>query len=308
MKNYLITGGFGFIGLNIINEILKRDLGNIGVIEYMESPTSDKRISVLANSIEDQGWIKEEMNYDGVIILAGISGRDISDEKLVHKLNVDVNVALVKKLVEHNKKNIHVIIPSSQLVYENSENSSETLDHSPSHLYAYSKIELERNLFDLSSKESRVTITSFRISNPFGPHIPHPQNYNYANQMLYKLWSDERIELFQKGESIKNYLPVQNLAKIFVNTIENNLFANEIVNVGHYEDIKMKDFYVKAQNIFNKGKVSLTKGGIVDSIKLDTSKLYNSVDRSSLMDIEESLKVFDGFYTKHQKVEMRDLI
>jgi len=175
MKNFLITGGFGFIGLNLINSVLKDNLGKVHVIDSDQYPYPKEEVQLLANSIEDLSWISKDIDLDGVVLLAGISGKNIKDIEKIHKLNVDVNVEIVEELIKYNKRTFHVVIPSSQLVYGNSSDTRETLDLSPEDPYAQSKLELEKELLALSSKYEKLSVTSFRISNPFGPHIPVPQ-------------------------------------------------------------------------------------------------------------------------------------
>jgi len=126
--------------------------------------------------------------------------------------------------------------------------------------------------------------------------------------MLIKLWQGAKIELFQRGEVLKNYIPIQNVAKVFMGTLDNSLFKNEIVNLGQYEDVEMKKFYSIAGDIFESGKVKLVDGGNADNIRLNTKKLYSAIDKSSLLSIEEGLRRFKDFFDTHANIEIKDLI
>ena len=304
----LITGGFGFIGLNILGKILTSSDDEVLIIDRNVADLSNARVNIVANTITDTNWINKKHDIESVVLLAGISGKNVEDEKMMLELNVRANVELTKRLLKNSDKNLHVIIPSSQLVYENTVVTDETINISPDNIYARSKLELEKQLLSLSTADKRLTVTSFRISNPFGPHIPIPQNYNYANQMLLKLWNDEIIQLFHYGKVIKNYIPIQNVVKVILETINRSLFKNEIVNLGYHEEVEMKKFYTEARRIMGKGSIELIEGGDVDNIRLNTEKLYSVFDKNSLITQSEALLLFKEFFDKHTNISIKEFI
>lgn len=306
MTRVLITGAFGFIGLNLINRLIKDGVEKIYVIDKNYPLMSDyEQIEVISHDLADLDSISK-LELDGAILLAGISGKNITEKETIFKVNVDMNLSLIKTALQTN--DLHVIIPSSQLVYEAAATTGETLDLRPTTLYAQSKLELEKQMLELAKQERGLTVTSFRISNPFGPHIPHPQNYNYANQMLYKLMHNESIELFNNGELTKNFIPIQNVCKIMSDTLQKGLFSNELVNLGHYLDISLKNFYELAQTKFASGNITYSSQESYEIAELDTSKLYAIIDKESLLDLASSLELFEKFFKEHEQVSVDSLI
>lgn len=296
MKKVLITGAFGFIGLNLLNQLLLDGVEKIYVIDsYLPTELDESRIVVLSKDLADFSKVGDLVDIDAVVLLAGISGKQADEDSFI-EVNVNMNMALINKVVENNP-DAHIIIPSSQLVYEDASSTVETLDLKPKSVYARSKLELERMLLN---GKSGLLATSFRMSNPFGPHIPHPQNYNYANQMLFKLFSGEMIELYNLGRLEKNYVPIQNVCKIISETISKRLFLNQIVNLGHFESIKMVEFFELARKVFGKGELKMVEKSVESQpVKIDVSTLYETVLKESMISLEESLIRFKDFHTKY---------
>lgn len=287
-----ITGGLGFIGLNIVKHLLNsEEVENITLLDRAGSESTNPKLSFIQGGIEDFDTSKLE-NFSAAVLLAGISDKNISQEEAT-RINVNSN----KKIIEALAKNSHVkiIFPSSQLVYGDIEEpkTENVVNLNPSDEYAKSKLACE----EVIKTVSNISYSILRISNPFGPHIPQPQNYNYANQLLLDLLNDKTIELFAQGEPVKNYIPVQNLSSIIEKIIIENLFENEVLNVGHWESYSMKDFYEKAADVFKSGKITLTdKSAVSEKNIINTDKLYSKLPPRSLLTLEDSLIEFKNFF------------
>lgn len=306
--NTLITGGMGFIGINLIRGLLSTQNRKIYVIDRKPETITSNRVMLVHEDLTKYTPDSNIENLSAVVLLASISGRNLDDKDNVFEFNVASNVQLIQKVLDKGHEGFKVIIPSSQLVYEGSKRSEETLDYSPESIYAMSKLELEKQLMELSEETKRFSVTSFRITNPFGSHVPVKQNYNYTNQMLYDLFCDKEISLYKHGEILKNYLPIQNLVRVFIQTIDDNLFRSEIVNLGHYEDVLIKDFFEMAREVFNRGKVNLIESGNDTYEHIDTAKLYSTVEKKSLLSLKGALVEFKEFFEKKKDPKIENFI
>ncbi len=301
MKRIFITGGFGFLGLNLIS--------------YIQSQQPDIRFTVLnpTNEVLDLSKLNVELinksildftekdadmnDVDAIILFAGLSGRDIQADKNIAEININANRNILK-IAEKQGSTAHVIFPSSHLVYD-----------FPNNPYAQSKIKFESFLEKHIGNNNNLSFTSFRITNPYGPHLVKAQGYNYANQMLYDLLQGKEINLYYSGELIKNYLPVQNLSKIIYDTIHEKLFRNETIDLGHFEDISMIDFYSKAKEVFGKGEINKDSQDLPKPEKhISTEKLYSQISKEGLMNHEEALMKFKQFYEKFSNPKIEDFL
>ena len=313
MKRFVITGGSGFLGLNLVGLLLKT-YKNVNIVIIDRSKNSvfkdHPNISVINKSILDLTTDDLNLqNVDGIFLLAGLSGTDVSPKDL--DINVQANENIIN-IAKSQNSYARIIFPSSQLVYQKSStNKTETsTDFTSNNEYVASKLSCEQMIINSIHNDSKLSYTIFRISNPYGPHIPKKQTYNYANQLLMRLINNEKITLIQKGEIMKNFIPVQNVVKIFHKITLDKLFENEVINLGHFENIIMNDFYQSAVEIFNSGKVSFVNEKLVDtSIPFNTDKLYSQINKKELLSTKEALKsTFEFFRNAENTISLNDFL
>jgi len=288
----LIKGALGFIGLNLISELKTIPETRIVLQDLSSVEVTNPNIQFISEVSE----LTEPV--DALVMLAGISGK-MSTQEIIEK-----NVSLLDQTVSDVSKissNFKIVFPSTQLVYEGRENGSETDDSlDPLNGYARSKLECEKLLQNLSRENGQISYTIMRITNPFGPHVPRPQNYNYANQMLYNLYKGEKIELFNKGETLKNYIPIRNLSTIMSEAVESDVFKNQIINVGSSSQVKMKDFFESARRIFENGEVILSETNYEETVEsINTEKLYSLLEDKKLQTNEEGIIEFKNFFDRN---------
>ncbi|MFC6465183.1 NAD-dependent epimerase/dehydratase family protein [Marinilactibacillus sp. GCM10026970] len=147
MKKVLITGKTSYIG----TEFRK----------WIESTSEKFEIDTI--SIRDDSWKGINFNqYDTILHLAGIAhvSRDPKMEKEYYRVNRDLTVALAKKAKLEGAT--HFIFMSSIIVYGDSKKSktiitSETIPN-PSNFYGKSKLEAEKELLKLQSRDFNIAI------------------------------------------------------------------------------------------------------------------------------------------------------
>ena len=129
----------------ISNDVLYVDLSNTSSIEDIE--LSDIDISILCSSVTNQKQCQIDPEYS-------------------YKVNVIGTLLLIKKLVNNN---IHVVFPSTSLVYDGSKPHQGLLDpRNPISKYASFKYEVEKEI----SKSYSENITIIRISKIIHENYP----------------------------------------------------------------------------------------------------------------------------------------
>tara|TARA_Y100000590_G_scaffold9367_1_gene11532 strand:+ start:2975 stop:3895 length:921 start_codon:yes stop_codon:yes gene_type:complete len=241
---YLVTGGAGFIGSNIVKKLVSRgdsvtviDNLNTGKEENLKS-VRDK-ITFLNNSILNVDLLeKETQEIDGVFHQAALASVQDSFSKPEEYQNVNVNgTENILKLAEKN--NFKVVYASSSSVYGNPERIpiKEVDNKNPINPYAETKLQKE----ELAKKYSKmgVKVIGLRYFNVFGKG----QSKEYAG--VLKLFLERiRDELAPKingdGTQFRDFVYVEDVANANLMSMDSNV-NHDFFNVGTNTSITILD-------------------------------------------------------------------
>jgi UDP-glucose 4-epimerase len=220
-KSVLVTGGLGFIGLNISQRLL--ELGaNVTVLDNF-MPTGISRqlaellgqIKVAIADIRDEEKVERVVRDQEVIFnLAGKSGAADSNKTPLNDL--DINCRGQLNLLEACRvfnPGVAMVFPSSRLVYGKPRylpvDEKHPLD--PESIYAAHKLAVE-NYHLIYGRLYGLKATVLRISNPYGPfQAGEGRAYGIANAFIQAAVSGRPITLFGDGSQRRDYLYIDDL-------------------------------------------------------------------------------------------------
>jgi UDP-glucose 4-epimerase len=247
-KNILVTGGLGFIGSHIANELLNQN--QVTIIDNL----STGKLSNIENiNHENLTLIKENLNdvdldsaldgIDYVFHLAAMASVPLSVEKPVecNLINVNATVKLLNACVKNDVKKI--VFSSSSAVYGENRNMplKETELPMPSSPYAASKACCE--LYLKSFYESYgLNYTALRYFNVFGPN--QDKNSQYAAvipNFISAILENEQPVIYGDGEQTRDFVFVKDIAKANINASESDY--NGVVNVACGKRITINELY-----------------------------------------------------------------
>ena len=247
-KNILVTGGLGFIGSHIANELLNQN--QVTIIDNL----STGKLSNIENiNHENLTLIKENLNdvdldsaldgTDYVFHLAAMASVPLSVEKPVecNLINVNATVKLLNACVKNDVKKI--VFSSSSAVYGENRNMplKETELPMPSSPYAASKACCE--LYLKSFYESYgLNYTALRYFNVFGPN--QDKNSQYAAvipNFISAILENEQPVIYGDGEQTRDFVFVKDIAKANINASESDY--NGVVNVACGKRITINELY-----------------------------------------------------------------
>jgi len=238
MKNILVTGGAGYIG-SIISELLLADGYNVTCIDRfyfgydsIQSFSSNDKYNYIQKDIRtlDEDDFK---NINIVIDLAGISNDPACDldENLTEEINHKgtLNVATKAKSAGVNK----YIMASSCSIYGASDGKplNEKSGKRPVSLYAKSKIDSEKDIIELASKDYSVTF--LRLSTVFG--LSYRMRFDLIiNIMTMYAYTKNKILVLGGGKQWRPLVHVKDVARAFQLVVQskNELINGEAFNVG----------------------------------------------------------------------------
>ena len=143
----VITGGSGFIGVNLVELLLKNDCEIINY-DIKKPPCSAqikfwKNIDILNYNLFENQLINDQPDY--IVHLAArtdLDGNSLNDYN-ANTLGVENLMKIVKDLTSLKK----LIITSSMLVCHSEYTSSNQLDYAPTTIYGESKVQTEINVW-----------------------------------------------------------------------------------------------------------------------------------------------------------------
>ncbi len=220
----IVTGGFGFIGSNIIKSLNDKKFFNIFVVDKKKvSPFKNLKFKKFFTIQDFQKKLESKsfLNKIEVIFHQGANsstvGKNVSNY-------INNNFLFTKNLIDKSvENNIKLIYASSASVYglKTNEFNESLLPLSPANNYGLSKALVDYYLIDVLKKNNKAPIVGLRYFNVYGPNEYKKKRmasviYNLAQQILTK----NQIKLFKgsdgfkDGEQKRDFVHVQDCVKI----------------------------------------------------------------------------------------------
>lgn len=231
--NYLVTGGAGFIGSNIVIELVKKCY-KVKVIDNLATGNEDNlksvkdKIEFIKGDICDLSLLKKKIeDVDFVLHQAAIPSvqRSVEDPLRTYKSNVEGTLKLLVAVRDSNVKRL--VYASSSSVYGAIKDLPKKEDMStvPISPYALTKLAGEQYcklFYDLYGIET----VSLRYFNVFGPNQNPDSEYAAVIPKFIKaILNDKQPEIYGDGLQSRDFSYVGNV-------VNANLLACEAKNVG----------------------------------------------------------------------------
>lgn len=235
---YLVTGGAGFIGTNIVKFLL--GVGHeVVVLDNYVGGRFPERIQEGAVYIE--GDIRNEHDLDkaaagvnGIFHLAALPRVTYSIEHPLETHDVNVNGTLQVLLAARRNKVKRVVFSSSSSVYGNLETypATEEMPLKPISFYATHKM-IGENYCRLFSELYGVETVCLRYFNVYGPYFdPNGAYALVVGKFLKQVKNGESMTICGNGEYYRDFAHVRDVARA-------NLLAMQSEKVGKGETINI---------------------------------------------------------------------
>ena len=298
MKNYLVTGAAGFIGSHVARKLIKK--GNkVWTIDDLSTGSISNlpdKINFIKGRCESKSTLLkiEKIDFEAILHIAGQSSGEISFTNPMNDLNR--NTSSVLNLLSFSKKNNckRFIYASSMSVYgKNNKNPiNESAQCSPLSFYGVSKFASEKYLDIYCSLG--MNCTSLRLFNVYGPN----QNLKNLKQGMISIYLSQlkkRNKVYVKGSlnRFRDFIYIDDVVKIFINTIKNKKTFNKKINVGTGSKLTVRNLIKKIKKIrkndFEIVEIKSTPGD-QDGIFADNKMLKSLTGINKFIDIEKGLE------------------
>ena len=241
---YIVTGGAGFIGSNIVKKLVSRG-DNVTVIDNLNTGKEENLVSVkdkivfLNDSILNLDLLeKETKNIDGVFHQAALASVQDSFNKPEEYQNVNVNgTENILKLAKQN--NFKVVYASSSSVYGNPEKIPIKESDSKNPINPYAETKLEKEELAIKYSKMGVKVIGLRYFNVFGKG----QSKEYAGVLklfLERIRDNLPPKINGDGSQFRDFVFVEDVADANIMSMDSNI-DHEFFNVGTNTSITILD-------------------------------------------------------------------
>ncbi len=295
LKKVLITGGAGFIGSHITDNLLQNNystvvLDNLSSGDEANLKNLDKlklyRINIEKDDLEK---IFETERPDYVIHLAAQTSVNysITNSYFDADMNIMATIRLLESCKKYNVKKF--IAASSAAVYGNPKYLPVDENHptEPMSPYGLSKLTMEKYI-----QLSNVPYIIFRFSNAYGPRQKSSKESGVVAIFDKAMKENTQINIFGDGAQIRDFIYVQDIANICLKVLESDI-KDEIINFSTNKGITLNELFDEMSKIYGyKQKPNYLPervGDIKDSI-LSNKKALKILGNTEFTDYKKGLK------------------
>lgn len=236
--NVLVTGGAGFIGSHVVEELLKLN-ANVYVLDDLSGGFIDnlpKNITFIQESVTNYDFLKQlfdKIRFDYVYHLAAYAAEGLSH--FIRRYNYNNNllgsINLINLSVLHNVKCF--VFTSSIAVYgSNQVPMIEDMIPCPEDPYGISKYAIE---LDLKTAHNMFGLNYiiFRPHNVYGENQNIGDKYrNVIGIFMNQILKNEPLTVFGDGTQKRAFSYIDDVAPIIAKSVFNKNCYGEIFNVG----------------------------------------------------------------------------
>ena len=325
MKKFVVTGGSGFIGSNLVKFLLKKKFFviNIDKLSYAANPYNLKEVSKNKN----YRFFKQDINNNIKILKILNQFKPIGIFNLAAETHVDRSIEnpenfiksnilgvyrlldAIKKYLKENQKKIKLVHVSTDEVYGDiklGQRSNEKHSYNPSSPYSATKAGAD-NIIKSFVRTYKLPAVISNCCNNYGPN-QFPEKL--IPKLIFNIINNKSLPIYGKGNNSREWIHVHDhceaLLKIFFKGK-----IGESYNVGSSQDIRNIDIAKKLIHIIknksiaigNKVKIKFVKDrpGHDFRYALDSKKIKRELKWKTKIDLNEGLENTFQWYLNNSK-------
>lgn len=311
MKNILVTGGAGFIGVNFVKMLLNTTddikiinydaLTYAGNLESLEECLKNPKHIFVHGNIQDESFVAKTIqnyNIEGIINFAAEShvDRSITDPDIFVKTNVLGTINLLRNAVKFNVKRFLQV--STDEVYGSLGNQgkfTENTNLSPNSPYSASKASADHFVRAYNHTFKLNTVIT-RCSNNYGPYqFPEKMIPLCINNILVK----KNLPVYGDGLQIRDWLFVKDHCSA-IWEVFNRGKIGEIYNIGGCNEKTNLELVKTLLRIFKKPESLITfvkdRPGHDRRYAIDNSKIMSQLNWKPSVTFEQGIDLTVKWY------------
>lgn len=256
-KKVLVTGGAGFIGSHIVDELLKRKIEtyviddlSTGSIENLKHHDGNELLHVTIGDAKNIGKVMEGISGIDVVFheaaIASIT-RSITEPMVVHDVNVNMSLEIMNFCVEH--KIPRLVFASSAAVYGILKGkASEQQVCRPYSPYGATKLAVEDYLSAYYHTYGLETV-ALRYFNVFGARQKLNDYSGVITIFVNQLMNRQIPTIFGDGLQTRDFIHVKDIVQANMLAMQSKNAAGEMFNVATGRATSILDLLMTVKSV-----------------------------------------------------------
>ena len=299
MPHYLVTGGAGFIGSHLCEELVRRgervrvvdslitgkrqNLAHLPQVEFMEGDLAD--IDVARRAVHGIEYVLHQAAIPSV-------PRSVEDPLTSNRANLDASVNILVAARDANVKRL--VYAGSSSAYGNSEvlPKVETMPTAPLSPYALQKLVAEQYCQMFTTLYGFETVT-IRYFNVFGPRQDPSSPYSGVISLFISALCDgRRPTIYGDGEQTRDFTYVTNVVDSVLRACHAPEASGEVINVATAGRISLNQLFAIVKREVGSSlepNYSNPRAGDVRDSQADIGKAQRLLGYTPIVSFEEGL-------------------
>jgi len=299
MPHYLVTGGAGFIGSHLCEELVRRgervrvvdnlitgkrqNLAHLPQVEFMEGDLAD--IDVARRAAHGIEYVLHQAAIPSV-------PRSVDDPLTSNRANIDASVNILVAARDANVKRL--VYAGSSSAYGNSEvlPKVETMPAAPLSPYALQKLVAEQYCQMFTTLYGFETVT-IRYFNVFGPRQDPSSPYSGVISLFISALCDgRRPTIYGDGEQTRDFTYVANVVDGVLRACHAPEVSGEVINVATAGRISLNQLFAIVKREVGSSlepNYSNPRAGDVRHSQADISKAQRLLGYTPIVSFEDGL-------------------
>ena len=257
MSTYLVTGGAGFIGSNVVHALVERGetvrvLDDLSTGSEANLVTVRDQVALTVGDIRDRTVLDVVLKgCDYVLHLAAIPAvvRSVEDPERTHDVNVNGTLALFERARSQGVR--RVVFSGSSSVYGNTEvlPKVETMTPAPRSPYALQKLSGE-SYARMYTVLYGLDVVTLRYFNVFGPRQSTGGDYPAViPSLLSRMRRGEAPVIYGDGRQTRDFCFVENVVDATLRACSSIEGPGRIYNVGCGQQVALLEVVAQLNHI-----------------------------------------------------------
>ena len=295
MKKILVTGGAGFIGSNLVNELVEQnhevivlDNLSLGVISNLNLNIGDAFMLMDSCKAIDQSFL---LNKIRCIFHLGMPSSSLMYKDNKNLMGKTIN-DFISILELAKREKCKVIYASTSSIYNgNLLPWDETMHISPTDFYTEVRYSMER-LTEMYWNLYKVESVGLRFFSVYGNNEEHKGKYaNLVSQFLWVMQKNESPLIYGDGKQRRDFTYVKDVVDALILSMNPDI-KHDIFNIGTGVSYDLNELVVILNSLLNKNIESQYKENTISNYILET--LANTEKAEKILGFKSKYSLVDG--------------